>query len=902
MHIQDNRFKSNQREKVLKNKKSNRQPDTEQTKPELKGVSDNDKLTLKQQIIDFDEQLQLNFATSQIEELLERKADFIDKLLTELWQASGIASDNFSINAVGGYGRKTLHPHSDIDLCIIHENALKKEEVSSLEAFIAHLWDLGLNLGQSVRSLDEHEKACRLDITIATNLLDIRYIAGNQNHARHLLSKLFSDELWTNENFFEGKYSEQKNRHQKLENKTFKLEPNLKKSPGGMRDIQTLQWVSQKKLGTSDLKAIRAQGFFSVDEYSELQEAQSFIWRVRWALHKVAKRDENRLLIEYQPDVARLLGFGGSGNLATEKMMRQLFRAMKRVRELNQMLMLFHKRDLNMSHQNASGSRLTINTTVINNNFEVMDGLIQARSDDVFVYRKEMLSMFRHIAQSSVEITGIAPETLRLLRQSRRRLLGDLQDFVECRKEFLSIFNNAPRMELALSLMHLHGVLNSYLPQWREIVGQMQFDLFHAYTVDEHTYRVVTNLIRFNQKQSDDNLSLVANVFRKFDKKACVYFAALFHDIAKGRGGDHSELGAIDARQFSSFHELKQSDSRLISWLVGNHLAMSITSQRMDIDDPAIINNFAKQVGTKERLDALYCLTVADIKATNEALWNGWKASLLEKLYFSTKKALLAGLENIFEIRDKVKENKREALLLLEKMPSNIDKNTIESLWKRLPLIFFNNAKPKEIAYFTDKIIALKDDECLIEIHNDDDYDCSRVFVYMKDRVGLFSDIFATLATLNISINDAQISQTKDGFVIETLKVLDFDDKPLQDEFRRETVKQQLHQCVNETNVRLRLSPPKHIDTFENKPSIEYLNSRKMNRTLISITALDNPNFMDKICHCFRQLDLNIHSAKISTMGESVDNVFLVSSGQGEKMSNQQQQQLKALLVTSITD
>ena len=870
--------------------------------PDSRQQSGNNELSVKQKIIAFDEQLQLSFATSQIEELLERKAGFIDNLLAELWQRTGIDSDKFSINAVGGYGRKTLHPHSDIDLCIIHENALQAEEVSSLEAFITHLWDLGLNLGQSVRSLEEHENACRLDITIATNLLDIRNISGKKGHSRHLLSKLFSDEIWSNGLFFEGKYLEQKKRHHKLKDKTFTLEPNLKKSPGGMRDIQTLQWVSQKKLGTSDFKAIRAQGYFSIDEYSELQEAQSFIWRVRWALHKVAKRDENRLLIGYQPDVAKLLGFGGSGTLATEKMMRQLFRAMKRVRELNQMMMLFHERDFKMSRRDSSGSSSVNNIEIINSKFEVTDGLIQSRTDDVFVYRKEMLSMFRHIAQSTIEISGIAPETLRLLRQSRRRLLGDLQDFVECRKEFLSIFDNAPRMELAFSLMHLHGVLTSYLPQWREIVGQMQFDLFHAYTVDEHTYRVVTNLIRFNHKQSDDNLSLVANIFRKFDKKSCVYFAALFHDIAKGRGGDHSELGAIDARQFANFHELRQSDNRLIAWLVENHLLMSITSQRMDIDDPAIINNFAKQVGTKMRLDALYCLTVADIKATNEALWNGWKASLLEKLYFSSTKALLAGLENIFEIRGKVRENKREALMLLEKMPSAIDNATIATLWKRFPLIFFNNAEAKEIAYFTDKVIALKEDEYLIEIDSDEDYDCSRVFVYMKDRVGLFSDLFATLATLNISIIDAQISQTKDGYVIETLKVLDFDDKPLLDEYRRNHVKQQLHQCLSETNLSFRLRPPKHIDTFENKPTIEYLNSRKKNRTLISITALDNPNFMDKICHCFRQLDLNIHSAKISTVGESVDNVFLVSSGQGDNMNDLQKQQLKTLLVTSITD
>lgn len=846
---------------------------------------------LKQQIEAFDEQLELNFSTTPIDKLLENRASFIDGLLILLWRECSFESDNFSLNAVGGYGRRELHPYSDVDLCILHELPLNENEKVNMSSFITKLWDLGLNVGQSVRSLQENIDACKRDITIATNLSEIRTITGNKKHAQDVKTLFYSNRLWTDKHFFFSKLQEQSERHVKLSHESFKLEPDLKNGPGTLRDIQTLFWIWKKNLGKSDIATLKDKGYLKAEEYAEIMEAQYFIWRVRWALHNTAGRDQNRLLLEFQSEVAFRLGFGESGNLPIEKMMRQLFRAIKRIREINSMMMLFLEQDFKLNQ--------TSKIEPIDNNFEVVDGLIQVRDEDVFVHRKEMLSMFRHIAHSDIEIKGIAPNTLRLLRQARRRLLGDLQDFEESRKEFVAIFKFSKRMGLAISLMHLHGIFSSYLPQWREIVGQMQFDLFHAYTVDEHIYRVMLNINKIAAGETDERLKFLSGIFHNIDQKESLMLAAIFHDIAKGRGGEHSDLGAIDAQLFCQFHNLKKSHTSLITWLVKNHLLMSITSQRLDIYDPEVIHSFAKTVGTQRRLDALFCLTVADIKATNESLWSDWKGSLLEKLYYSTKRALRDGLENVFNMRQRVKENKEEALsqLLSYKHVNVLQVNT---LWKRLPFSFFNVLESDEIAHLSNLIIEADLGEELVAIKNNINDGCSSIYVYVKNKNGIFSALFGALTSLNITVKDAQIAQSRDGYVFEVLRVLDFDNKPIQSENRISVVRKKLIEALSKSENNINLSMPRKLGSFENNPQIEYLNSRKKNRTLISITALDNPMFMEKICRSFHELKINIHSAKISTVGESVDNVFLVSNSLDTAMSITERTQLENSLLSFL--
>ena len=864
---------------------------------------------LKQAISSLDKLLEDNILHCSINETLTNRANFFDQLLSLLWQQHQFDVDTISLNAVGGYGRQTLHPFSDIDICIIHDAPLNQQDSAKVSAFLTQLWDLNLDLGHGVRSLQDTYQSCRDDVTIATSLLEIRHIAGKQGHAIKVLNALYSDELWRSDTFFEAKLTEQQQRHAKAQGTAYSIEPNLKTSPGGMRDLQTLTWVARKHFGVADMLTLRHKGFFTNDEYAELIECQNFLFRVRFALHQAAARPENRLLLQYQAEVAKLMGFGeGSslgegGNIAIEKMMRQIFRAMKRIRELNQLLMAYFAREI--------APNTPSHVIPINDKFEIVDQHIHVRDEDVFIDRTQIMALFLLIATHHDQIVGISPETLRLLRQVRRRLMGDLQDFQVCRHTFKQIFNHPEGMGLAITLMHQHGILASYLPQWREVVGQMQFDLFHAYTVDEHTHKVLKNIYRYGTDIQngtiDKDRQLAADIYDKMPNKSSLLFAALFHDLAKGRGGDHSELGAVDARLFAKFHELKLSQERLICWLVENHLLMSITSQRMDIHDPDVVNRFAKAVGSQTRLDALYCLTIADIQATNDDLWNNWKAALLKELYFSTRKALHNGFENVQQLRAIVRDHKQDALQIL--LADDADIDTVKALWKRLPLAFFSHAEANNIARYSKALIKhqLQPDydsqfETLILIDNVTVKGCSDVFVYSKDRPGLFVKLFNALATLKISVKQAQISKTKDGYVVESFKVLDFDDMPIFSEIRRKQVLQKLYRVLDHDAKLPKIRQPRTHKSFENQLSIEFLYSRQSTRTVLNVSALDTSEFMEQISTAFRKQELTIHSANISTVGERADNVFLLSNAQGQQLSHAERQQLTALLNQTVGD
>ncbi|MGZ9897484.1 [protein-PII] uridylyltransferase [Shewanella gaetbuli] len=851
--------------------------------------------------------LEDNILHCSINDTLKLRATFFDQLLSILWQAHELDEQTISLNAVGGYGRQTLHPFSDIDICIIHDQALSQDESAKVSAFLTQLWDLNLDLGHGVRTIQDTYQACRDDVTIATSLLEIRHIAGSQQHETLVLDALYGDELWRSDSFFEAKLDEQKQRHIKAQGTAYSIEPNLKTSPGGMRDLQTLTWVARKHFGVGDMLTLRRRGFFTNDEYAELMECQNFLFRVRFALHQAAKRPENRLLLQYQAEVAKLMGFGeGSplgegGNIAIEKMMRQIFRAMKRIRELNQLLMAYFAREISPSAHS--------HVIPINDKFEIVDQHIHVRDEDVFIDRSQIMALFLLIATHHDQIIGISPETLRLLRQVRRRLMGDLQDFQACRESFKQLFNHPEGMGLAITLMHQHGILASYLPQWREVVGQMQFDLFHAYTVDEHTHKLIKNIYNYGADLQngtiDKDRQLAADLYQKMPNKSSLLFAALFHDLAKGRGGDHSELGAVDARLFAKFHGLKVSQERLISWLVENHLLMSITSQRMDIHDPDVVNRFAKTVGSQTRLDALYCLTIADIQATNDDLWNNWKAALLKELYFATRKALHNGFENVQQLRVIVRDHKQDAIQLLQQ--ENVDLEEIKALWKRLPLSFFSHAEANDIARYSKALLAHTKQpehesqfETLILIDNVTVKGCSDVFVYSKDRPGLFVKLFNALARLRISVKQAQISITKDGYVVEAFKVLDFDDMPIYSDARRTQVLQKLYKVLDHDAQLPKVREPRTHKNFENQLSVEFLYSRQSTRTLLNVSALDTSEFMEQISNAFIKQELTIHSANISTVGERADNVFLLSNKHGQQLDKQEQQQLASLLNESV--
>ncbi|WP_448547251.1 [protein-PII] uridylyltransferase [Thalassotalea fusca] len=843
---------------------------------------------IKAFLFEYDQWLNAQFFDMSIQDLQAARAQMFDQLLVRLWQSFNLDRPHISLNAVGGYGRGTLHPKSDIDLCILHDKALNEDEKQGISSFLTALWDFSVDIGHAVRSTAENIEAAKSDISIATNLLDIRTMHGNQAHARDIRALIYENNLWTSESFFEFKIDEQNSRHEKAKNTALFLEPNLKNNPGGMRDVQTIVWIARKHYNVADAAALKSLGFLKQDEYTELRESYDFICRIRWALHSVANRAEERLLFEHQLDVAEFMKFGHGNNaqLAVEKMMRQLFRAMTRVRELNQIICNVFLREICEQSSNAS-------VTHIDDGFSICNGMIQANFDEVFYDKTNVIKLFRYIAEYP-QITNIAPETIRLIRQTRRGLLGELQDYHGCRIEFLRILKHANGLKLPFSLMHRYGILASYFPQWRAIEGQMQFDMHNAYTVDEHAFKLIQYIDSF--KSSDKSKLLASSVFKQNVSKHVIVIAAMCHDLSGKQSNESNEVSAAHAREFATLHQLKQSEIDLIVWLVNQQHLLVSTVQTQDIHDPDVINKIAKTVRTEVKLNALFCFTVADMMATNDLMWNEWQESLLNELYFSLRRALKQGLENVFEQRTVIRENKADAMQLLT--DKGFDESKVLTLWTELPSSFFIEHQAEELSDFTDLIISA--DDTVVSINEDASFGCNNLLVYASDRSMLFVDLFNTLATLKVRVKSAKILKTKNNKVLEVIKFLDQYDEVIRDKYRIEQITKRIQETVANKKQLRKPVRPKFVENFEHNPTIEFLPSAKKGKTLLRINALDDPRFVERICQVFKQNELMIHSAKISSLGESSENVFLISTKDNQAITTNQQTDLQDALVNKI--
>ncbi|BFL83129.1 hypothetical protein LFREDSHE_15790 [Shewanella baltica] len=608
-------------------------------------------LLAKQSLIEQNQTLLASFkAKTPIEELVTQRCQFVDALVKQAWEQHGLREFDIALIAVGGYGRGELHPHSDVDLLFLFNDILSPAAEAALSQFIAFLWDANLEIGHSVRTLNDTITLGREDITIATNLLEARLLEGPEFLFDQLYDAIRQSDFWTSSDFFIAKRDEQNARHARAS--AFDLEPNIKSCPGGLRDIQTIAWVAMRHFGAARLEELVQYDFLEPGELEELLECQHFLWKLRFALHMVVGRDENRLLFDVQRQVAELMGYEDATQLAVEQMMKRYYRTVRRVMELNEMLLQLFKR-ATLGHTKA------LEIQSIDKHYQRRGTFIEALSDDLFDSGEEIVRLFLLVAKNS-NIKGIYAPTLRSLRRARRAQPQALQENPLCRQAFMEILRH-PRGIVALSLMHKHGVLSAYLPAWRNIEGQMQFDLFHAYTVDEHTHRLLLNIERFSQAEQKEEFPLGSILINQLPKKGLLVLGAIFHDIAKGRGGDHSKLGGADALAFCKLHGLNDHDGRLVAWLVENHLVMSVTAQRRDISDPDVVADFANKVRDAVHLSYLYCLTVADICATNEKTWNNWKGSLLRDLYFSTQRVLARGKEKPVDIRARVREYQAKA-------------------------------------------------------------------------------------------------------------------------------------------------------------------------------------------------------------------------------------------------
>ena len=842
--------------------------------------------------------LQEQFSFEESADLIAARADFVDHVLTKLWSQHQLDEYQISLIAVGGYGRGELHPHSDVDLLLLTQSKVDKVLEEKISAFITQLWDVKLDIGHSVRSVQECIKQAIKDVTVATNLMEMRLVSGNEALAQQLQPLLNEDTFWTSKKFFIAKREEQERRHQQYHGAAYTLEPNLKANPGALRDIQTIGWVAKRHFAADSLEELVEHDYLTRNEFFELLECQNYLWRMRFALHFVAGRSENRLLFDYQADVATLMGFGDQGKAAVERMMKRFFRIIGRVAELNTMLLQHFEQAILRQDE-------TVKITTIDKDFYYSNGLIQSDNTRIFMNPVKIIKIFLLIAQHS-EIKGIHSQILRLLRNARRRLISGLCDYAESRRLFIEIIRHPRGLGLAFTLMHRHSILSAYLPEWRSIVGQMQFDLFHAYSVDEHSYRLIKNLYRFSQPEHNHQFPLCSKIVQRNRKPEVLFLAGVFHDIAKGRGGDHAELGAIDALAFSKTHKLNDHDGRMISWLVKHHLLMSVTAQRRDISDERVIQTFGEIVRDEAHLDFLYCLTVADMRATNESLWNGWKANLLEELYFNTKQAFRRGLEKPVDLRSKIRENKRLAIELLTAV--DIEKSEVSALWHDFKSDYFLRYTPEQISWHGQNILSHKNDSPLVIISPIPYRGGTQVFIYTKVHNAIFASTVALLTTKKLSIHDAKIITSKSGYTLNTFVVLDQRGKAIKDIERTAEIAHSITKTLTEktltekTLTQIKIQPiSKRLKHFKTPTRVSFIKINGKRGSLLEIVSADRPGLLAIISQIFRDKNINIHSAKITTFGEKIEDVFTISNSNDQALTADEQAELSKTLFEELS-
>lgn len=842
--------------------------------------------------IEFKAWLKEHFIHADMAEIVNARAQYVDLILTKLWCQHQLDEAPISLLAVGGYGRNELHPYSDVDILLLTPDTIDKEQETKICAFITQLWDVRLDIGSSVRSIKECIEQGKGDVTIATNLLEMRLICGNPILAEQLNTIIYEDDFWTAEDFFIAKRNEQIERHSNYLGASYTLEPNLKANPGGLRDIQTIGWVAKRYFKAESLEELVEHNYLTRNEYFELIECEDYLWRMRFALHYVAGRNENRLLFDYQAAVAKMLGFGDEGKVVVERMMKRFFRTIGRINELNRMLLQHFEAELLVDAKPEE--------IVIDDDFIISNGLLKTTNERVFLRPIKMLEIFLIIAQRT-EIKGFHTTTLRLLRNNRRRLVSSLNEYAACREMFIEIIKHPNGLGLAFSLMYRQSILSSYLPEWRHIVGQMQFDLFHAYSVDEHSYRLIKNLYRFSKPEHNQEFPLCSKIVQRLRKPEILYLAGIFHDIAKGRGGDHAKLGAKDALAFAKSHNINDHDGRLMSWLVLEHLTMSVTAQRKDISDEKVIRDFANVVRDEDRLDHLYCLTVADMRATNESLWNSWKANLLEELYYATKRALRRGLEKPVGIRSKIRENKQQGIDLLT--AQGLNQQAIDKVWKTLKADYFLRYTPVQMAWHTSNIHTQTDEKQPLVLINSKPYrGGTEVFVYTKDKPNLFANIVSLLGNRKLSIHDAKIISSKNNYTLNTFVVLDHNNKPIDDADRANNIAEAILSTISQKLLKSVVTQPlsKRLKQFKSPAQIIFAKANSNNRTLLEITAIDRPGLLASIGQVFNDCHINIHSAKITTFGEKAEDTFTLSNSEFTQLTEREKQALADRLHAEI--
>ena len=807
--------------------------------------------------------------------LVNETARFADLILRLAWDRYEWDND-ISLIAVGGYGRGELHPFSDIDLLILMRRNRGKKYQQSIEQFLTFLWDIKLVIGHSVRSLSQCVDEAKADITIATNLMETRLLCGNGKLLQTMLKKTGPNKIWTSSKFYGGKVEEQRARHQKHDDTEYNLEPNIKEAPGGLRDIQLINWTAKRHFEVHRRSQLVAKGFLSEEEYRTLRRDEEFLWKVRYGLHLIAGRAEERLLFDYQRKLSAMFGYTDSnGRLGVEKFMQRYYQVVLSIRELTDVLLQYLDEAIYRKGKTKS-------VVEINNRFLIRDNYLDTVDPFVFVkYPSALLELFVILGEND-SIIGIRASAIRQIRLHRNLIDDEFRDSPVNKELFMRLLKVPFKLSDQLQRMNRYGILGKYLPEFGKIVGQTQHDLFHIYPVDVHTLQVVRNLRRFARPEMTKLFPVASHIYKNLGKPELIIIAALYHDIAKGRGGDHSKLGAADVIAFGQSHGLQPEEIDLLKWLVESHLLMSAVSQKEDTSDPDVIYKFTTQVGDLMHLEHLYLLTVADINATNPRLWTDWKGSLMHNLYFETKRALQNGLGSPEKRSTWVASAKRVVLERLAEM--NIDESKATDVWHDVDDELFLRERAADIATFTAAIVANKDSLEPLVLLRDVGVEipiATQIFIYARDRKQIFSVIAAILEQLQLTIQDARLQTNSRNQAFDVFYVLDEEDRPVGQnaELCGRIVKALKKGIKNpksvSTEVRRRTS--RQLKQLTMKTTASLQNDPETNTTVLEVITPDRPGLLAHLGRIFQRYELNLYNAKIATLGERVEDVFYLT-------------------------
>lgn len=746
---------------------------------EMKNDNPKTKYLLKQFKKQLAEEL---FQKANIISLTHQLTLFVDTLLIDLFRKNKLDQHhNFCLIALGSYGRRELQLYSDIDVLLLHTRNISTTELNNAQQFIRACWDVGLEIRQHITTVSSCAKLAAQELSVMSSLLDMHSLCGCTALQEELRYQIHPLHMWNSHDFFFAKTQEQTQRHAKYSDTSYNLEPNVKYGPGGLRDLHTVSSISKRHFNINHIAEGINMGLITQQEYEELMHCQHFLWRVRFALHHLADKAEERLSFDAQKKLAHAFGYRDlHHSLAIEQFMKDYFKITKRNRELNEMLLQWIEETI-VYQQNQK-------ITALDCNFQLSNHSIEVRHPNVFKFQPlSLLHLFLWIAKRP-DIVGVRAGTIRLIREALFLFNKRIKESFEAAQMFIDIIK-APDPYKALKKMSEYGVLAHYIDCFASVTGQMQYDLFHIYTVDQHTLFVIGNISRFKQKDHEAQFQLCAQIIPKLDKPEVLYLSALFHDIAKGRGGDHSELGAIEAAEFAKRHYMNQEDTALLIWLVKHHLVMSQTAQRKDIYDPETINSFCKLFPERRYLDYLYLLTVADICGTNPHLWNAWKDSLLKELYHAASHLFQKEQELINE-EALIQNKKNQALIILEHQ--GIYSEDIYHLWNQFKKKYFLHESSEIIARHTHAILKAQTYPLILIIPHHS-LKATEVFIYMPHQDERFTITTTVLSNHHVTIQEAIITTCNNPFDLDIYIILDEHNLALSDRHHIAAIEKSLY-------------------------------------------------------------------------------------------------------------